>query len=79
MEFTVYRKFDGYPANLDDFVDTTKETCFSSMDLCEFLITESGKLILSDDRGNYMPVLKEGKYIIDICLEKQGTIVKVNY
>ena len=49
------------------------------MDIGEFMFTESGTLILSDDCGNIGPIPKEGKYIIDICIDGQGTIVKIDY
>lgn len=50
-----------------------------SADLSEFMLTENGILVLSDDCGNYMQIPKERKYIIDICLETQGSILKIVY
>lgn len=79
MEFTIYKKSDGYPVNLDEFVDVAEQHGLMYADLGEFMLTENGTLVLSDNCGNYMPIMKEGKYIIDICLEAQGTIVKILY
>lgn len=76
MEFTIYRKVDGYPVTLNDFNEAQKK---GLIDLGEFMISENGMLLLSDNYGNYFPIQKEGKYIIDICIETQGTIVKIVY
>lgn len=79
MEFTVYKKSDGHPVSLDEFVDFAEENGLMGCDLEEFMLTESGTLVLADDCGNYMQIPKEGKYIIDICIETQDTIVKIVY
>lgn len=79
MEFTVYKKSDGHPVSLDEFVGVAETNGLVGGDLEEFMLTENGTLVLADDCGNYLPIAKEGKYIIDICLETQGTIVKVVY
>ena len=79
MEFTIYKKSDGYPVKIEEFVDVAEKHGLMSSDLGEFMLTENGTLVLSDKCGNYMPILKEGKFIIDICLEIQGTIVKILY
>lgn len=79
MEFTVYKKTDGYPVSLDEFVEVAKENGLMGCDLDKFMLTDSGTLVLADDCGNYMQIPREGKYLIDICLETQGTIVKIVY
>lgn len=79
MEFTVYKKSDGYPVSLDEFVDVAEENGLVGCDMGEFMLTESGTLVFADDCGNYMQIPREGKYIIDICIETQGTIVKIVY
>lgn len=79
MKFTIYKKSDGFPVLLDEFVDLAEKNGLLSADLSEFMLTENGILVLSDDCGNYMQIPKERKYIIDICLETQGSILKIVY
>ena len=79
MTFTVFHKLSGKEVEPQDLYGVAEEIGLMWMDIGEFMFTESGTLILSDDCGNIGPIPKEGKYIIDICIDGQGTIVKIDY
>lgn len=79
MEFTIYRKSDGYPVRLSDFAETAAQNGLQKDYLHEFMLSENGVLVLTDTDKHYMTIPKEGKYLIEICLPNQGTLVKILY